>query len=78
MKRYFIFSGLLLLVFFGSQSAFAQEKDRKKKSPVKQRLEQVKNDPETSERAAKADVYMVKKHRKIHDRSLQKSSKPPS
>ena len=47
------------LALFAAMPSFAQD--------VKQNLEKVKADPKTAENAAKADVYIHKKNRVIHD-----------
>ena len=47
------------LALFATLPSFSQD--------VKQQLEKAKSDPKTAENAAKADVYIHKKNRVIHD-----------
>jgi hypothetical protein len=65
---------LIILVTFltiGTMAAHAQSTP----SPAKAKLEQVKADPATKNRAAKADVHVIKKNPVICDSSsLKKDS----
>jgi hypothetical protein len=65
MKTILLLSGLL---FFGTMSAYSQT--------TKEKLEKVKADPKTSERAAKADVYIAKQSTTIADSSSTKTQAP--
>jgi hypothetical protein len=64
-----LFSLIALGAFtFLSMTAFANnegKKKNKKEIPVKEKLEEVKKDPLTRERAAHADVYIIKKEKGI-------------
>jgi hypothetical protein len=58
----------LTLFIFGTMAAHAQT--------TKDKLEKVKADPKTKERAAKADVYIVKQPTMIADSSSTKNTAP--
>jgi len=59
---------LTALFTFGSMATHAQS--------TKEKLEKVKADPKTKERAAKADVYVAKKSTLIADTSTTKTNVP--
>ena len=63
MKALIVFTGLIV---FGTMATHAQT--------TKEKLEKVKADPKNKERAAKADVYIVKKTAVIVDSGAVKNS----
>ena len=68
MKKYFIFIIVVSILSSVSMAAFSNNGSKKKKAKeinVKEKLEQTKKDPQTKDRAAKADVYIVNKKPRI-------------